>query len=87
VRAGGLVGDPDPFEAARPGEAVRAIATTQPVGERLVEVRLGRDSTFDAWVRGEWVREEAFRSFEQALRRAPRLLREYLMTARAEPIG
>jgi hypothetical protein len=69
------------------GEAVRAIATTQPVGERLVEVRLGRDSTFDAWVRGEWVREEAFRSFEQALRRAPRLLREYLMTARAEPIG
>lgn len=69
------------------GEAVRAIATTQPVGERLVEIRLGRESTFDAWVRGEWVREEAFRSFDQALRRAPHLLREYLTTARAEPLA
>lgn len=69
------------------GEAVRAIATTQPVGERLVEIRFGRESCFDAWVRAEWVREEAFRSFEQALRRAPRLLREYLTTLRAEPIA
>ena len=69
------------------GEAIRAIASTQPIGERLVEIRLGKDSTFDAWVRGEWVREESFRTFEQALRRAPRLLREYLTTARAEPLA
>jgi len=69
------------------GEAVRAIATTRPVGARLVEIRLGRDSTFDAWVRGEWVREESFRTFEQAMRRTPHLLREYLTTLRAEPIA
>jgi len=69
------------------GEAIRAIATTLPIGERLVEIRLGKDSTFDAWVRGEWVREESFRTFEQALRRSPRLLREYLTTSRAEPIA
>lgn len=69
------------------GEAVRAIATTQPVGARLVEIRLGRDSTFDAWVGGEWVREASFRTFEQALRRCPHLLREYLTTSRAEPVA
>ncbi len=69
------------------GEAVRAIASTLPVGERLVEIRLGRDSTFDAWVRGEWVREEVFRTFDHAMRRAPHLLREYLTTNRGEPIA
>ncbi|HKA30323.1 MAG TPA: hypothetical protein VKH82_13155, partial [Candidatus Binatia bacterium] len=36
------------------GEALRAIITTMPVGERLVEVRLGVESSFDAWVYGEW---------------------------------
>lgn len=69
------------------GEAVRAIATTLPVGERLVEIRLGRDSCFDAWVRGEWVREQSFRNFEHALRRAPHLLREYLTTTRGDPVS
>jgi hypothetical protein len=68
------------------GEAVRAIATTRPIGARLVEIRFGRDSSFDAWVRGEWVHEVAFRTVEQALRQGPRLLTEYLTTARAEPI-
>ena len=69
------------------GEALRAIITTMPVGERLVEVRLGVESSFDAWVYGEWVREVLFRNFEDALRRSPRLVREYLTTARGAPIG
>jgi hypothetical protein len=69
------------------GESVRIIATTEAVGERLVELRLGKSSTFDAWVENEWVREIIFRNFEQALRRAPRLLREYLTTDRAAPLA
>jgi hypothetical protein len=65
------------------GTSLRAIMTGDPPGERLVEVRLGEESSFDAWVAGEWVREELFRGFEDALRRAPALVREYLTTARA----
>jgi hypothetical protein len=68
------------------GESVRAIITGHPVGERLVEVRLGRESSFDAWVFGEWVREESFRNFDDAMRRVPHLVREYLTTDRGAPI-
>ncbi len=69
------------------GNAVRAIMTGAPVGERLVEVRLGDDNSFDAWVHGEWVREALFRSFDDGLRRAPALVREYLTTDRGNPIA
>jgi len=65
------------------GNSVRAIITGHPSGERLVEVRLGDESSFDAWVRGEWVREALFQSFNEALRRLPALIREYLETDRA----
>jgi hypothetical protein len=69
------------------GDSIRAIITGDPIGERLVEVRLGAESSFDAWVRGEWVREALFRSFDEGLRRTPGLVREYLMSDRAEPLG
>jgi hypothetical protein len=69
------------------GNAVRAIITGAPFAERLVEVRLGDDNSFDAWVFGEWVREALFRNFEDGLRRAPALVCEYLTTARATPVG
>jgi hypothetical protein len=69
------------------GDSVRAIITGEPIGERLVEVRLGDESSFDAWVHGEWVREELFRNFDEGLRRTPALVREYLMTTRARPIA
>ena len=69
------------------GSSLRAIITGSPVGERLVELRLGAESSFDAWVHGEWVREALFRGFDDALRRAPRLVREYLTTRRGEAIG
>jgi hypothetical protein len=68
------------------GQSVRAIITNDPVGERLVEVRLGDESSFDAWVHGEWVREALFRSFDEGLRRSPALVREYLLTSRARPL-
>jgi hypothetical protein len=69
------------------GTSLRAIVTAQPIGERLVEVRLGEESSFDAWVNGEWVREALFRDFEDGLRRAPPLVREYLTTSRAASLG
>jgi hypothetical protein len=69
------------------GVALRAIITAEPPGERLVEVRLGEESSFDAWVGGEWVREVLFRHFDDALRRGPALVREYLTTARAASLA
>jgi hypothetical protein len=68
------------------GDSVRAIITGYPIGERLVEVRLGDESSFDAWVHGEWVREMIFRGFDEGLRRCSALVREYLMTSRARPL-
>jgi hypothetical protein len=68
------------------GTSIRAIITGKPSGERLVEVRLGDESSFDAWVHGEWVREALFRDLDDALRRVPALVREYLTTSRATPL-
>ena len=69
------------------GTSVRLIMTGDPSGERLVEVRLGDESSFDAWVQGEWVGEALFRNFDEALRRAPALVHEYLATSRATPLA
>jgi hypothetical protein len=66
------------------GVSLRAIITADPRYERLVEVRFGEDNSFDAWVYGEWVREVCFRNFDEALRRVPPLVREYLTTGRAQ---
>lgn len=60
------------------GNSLRAIVTGQPVGERLVELRLGGDASLDAWSRGEWVAERVFRSRERALREASRLIARHL---------
>ncbi|MFN8544221.1 MAG: hypothetical protein U0807_08440 [Candidatus Binatia bacterium] len=69
------------------GQSVRAIAKGGRALDRLIEIRLGGDNSFDAWVGGEWVREAAFRNFHDALRRAPRLLHEYLATQRAASLS
>jgi hypothetical protein len=65
------------------GDSLRLIIASDPAAQRLVEVRLGDESSFDAWVHGEWVREALFRNFDEGLRRAPALVREYLTTERA----
>jgi hypothetical protein len=68
------------------GDSLRAILTGEPVGERVIEIRLGEESSFDAWVQGEWVYEHLFRDLADALRRAPALVREYLTTRRGAPL-
>ena len=69
------------------GVSLRAIVTASPPGERLLELRLGDDASLDVWVHGEWVREAVFRGFDDALRRAPALVREYLTTDRGASIA
>jgi hypothetical protein len=69
------------------GTSLRAIVTGDPPGARLVEIRLGDESSFDAWVNGEWVREVLFRNLDDALRRVPGLVREYLTTSRAASLA
>lgn len=52
------------------GRSVRFIITGDPVGERVLEFTLGEESSFDCWIRGDWVREELFRDLDEALRNA-----------------
>jgi hypothetical protein len=60
------------------GVSLRIIATGRTIGERFVEITLGGESSFDAWVRGEWVHERVFRSRERALREASGVLQRFL---------
>ena len=60
------------------GVSIRAIATGDPFGERIVELNLGAQPSFDAWARGDWVHEKTFRSKERALREASGLIVRYL---------
>lgn len=60
------------------GRSARFILTGDPIGERILEFRLGEESSFDCWVRGEWVREEVFGSLEDALRKARPYLERFL---------
>jgi hypothetical protein len=62
------------------GRSVRFVITGDPVGERVLEFTLGEESSFDCWIRGEWVREELFRDLEDALRKARRYIGRYLGT-------
>jgi len=60
------------------GTSIRAIATGDPIGDRIVELTIGSQSSFDAWSSGEWVREKVFRSRERALREGSGLIVRYL---------
>jgi hypothetical protein len=60
------------------GRSVRFIITGDPVGERVLEFTLGEESSFDCWIRGEWVREELFRDLEDALHHARPFVERYL---------
>jgi hypothetical protein len=60
------------------GRSVRFIITGDPVGERVLEFTLGEESSFDCWIRGDWVREELFRDLEDALRHAAPIVDHYL---------
>jgi hypothetical protein len=60
------------------GTSMRVILTGTPPGERLLELRFGDESSFDAWVRGEWVEEALFQRFPDALRAAGDFVVRYL---------
>jgi hypothetical protein len=60
------------------GRSVRFIITGDPIGERVLEFTLGEESSFDCWIRGDWVREELFRDLEDALRNARTFIGRYL---------
>ena len=62
------------------GSTLRVITTGSPVGERICELSLASDSSFDAWVGGEWVCERVFRGRDRALREAPALVTRYLQS-------
>lgn len=60
------------------GRSVRFVLTGDPVGERVLEFTLGEESSFDCWIRGDWVREELFRDLDDALRHARPIVGRYL---------
>ena len=60
------------------GRSVRFVLTGDPVGERVLEFTLGEESSFDCWIRGDWVREELFRDLDDALRQARLIVGRYL---------
>ena len=64
------------------GRSVRFIVTADPIGERILEFTLGEVSSFDCWIRGEWVREELFDDLDDALRKARPYLTHYLGSQR-----
>ena len=67
------------------GVSLRVILTGEPPGERLIELRFGEDSSFDAWVRGEWVGEAMFDRLPTALRAAGRFVTTYMSEYQLEP--
>ena len=60
------------------GRSIRLLVTGSPIGERVLELALVVPPSFDAWIRGEWVREEIYRDNQQALNRFRKLIRRYL---------
>jgi len=60
------------------GRCVRLLVTGTPVGERLLELTLGDDPSFDCWIRNEWVDESRFQNRSHALKVFRRLVRKYL---------
>lgn len=50
------------------GRTVRILATGTPIGERILELALNREPSFDCWIGDEWVKEELFRDRKRALR-------------------
>lgn len=60
------------------GLSLRAIITGTPMYERLLEFNFLDEASFDCWIQGEWVCEEVFDDKAELLRRAVKLLEEYL---------
>ncbi len=50
------------------GRTARLLVTGTPIGERILELALTREPSFDCWIQGEWVKEELFKDRKRALR-------------------
>jgi hypothetical protein len=68
------------------GRSARFILTGEPVGECILEFTIGESSSFDCWIRSEWVHEELFRNEDEALRKAPRFVGKYLGSPQPEAL-
>jgi len=60
------------------GRTIRLLVTGTPIGERVLELALGEDTSFDCWVRGEWVREALFKDKRKALADFRKRIEEFL---------
>jgi hypothetical protein len=60
------------------GRTVRLLVTGTPIGERVLELALNREPSFDCWIQGEWVREALFKDRKRALRAFRELIVRYL---------
>jgi hypothetical protein len=60
------------------GRSVRVLVTGTPIGQRILDLTLGDNPSFDCWVDGEWVRERLFRDQRSAIGALRRYMRDYL---------
>jgi hypothetical protein len=63
------------------GRSVRLLVTGTPIGERILELALTREPSFDCWIAQEWVREELFKDRKRALRAFRDYIERYLSPA------
>ena len=60
------------------GRSVRILVTGTPIGQRILDLTLGDNPSFDCWIDGEWVREQLFRDSRAALGALRRYIPQYL---------
>ncbi len=60
------------------GRSVRLLVTGTPIGERILELALAREPSFDCWIQGEWVKEAVFKDRKRALRAFKGFVEHYL---------
>jgi len=60
------------------GRTVRLLVTGTPIGERILELALTKEPSFDCWIGDEWVRERLFKDRKRALRGFRQLIEHYL---------
>ena len=54
------------------GRTVRLLVTGTPIGERILELALTKEPSFDCWIDGEWVRRGRLQGSEARAARSPR---------------
>ncbi len=60
------------------GRTIRLLITGTPIGQRILELALGDNPSFDCWIDADWVREDLFESQRKALGALRRYIQEFL---------